>query len=380
MASGALFGNASGRSQSKNLVEFRAGKMTLKDKMVTPDKRKGLVYVHQSDDSLMHFCWKDRTTGTVEDDLIIFPEDIEFKHLPQCTTGRAYLLKFKNSARKYFFWLQEPKSDKDEENCRKVNDFLNHPPTPGSNRGTGSSGIPSDLSGLGDTELQNVLSGMSQQQLMQLLGGGLGMGGGGAGGLSSLLGRPSSAQSTASEPAGRTSSSRTTTTGDTTPTTSRPATATAATTQSSTATTDSARQQIQLSDLQNILSTINVPPTEEKERLDLTQALNPESMVPILANPEIQAQLVPHLPEGESLPKTEAELRNTISSPQFQQALSSFSAALQSGELGSLMNQFGLGDDVANAAAQGDMEAFVKAMQERMKKDENKEGEEKMEH
>lgn len=67
MASGALFGNASGRSQSKNLVEFRAGKMFMKGKMVHPDKRKGLVYVYQSDDSLMHFCWKDRTSGSVED-------------------------------------------------------------------------------------------------------------------------------------------------------------------------------------------------------------------------------------------------------------------------------------------------------------------------
>lgn len=67
MSSGALFGNTSGRSQSKNLVEFRAGKMYMKGKMVHPDKRKGLVYVYQSDDSLMHFCWKDRTKGTVED-------------------------------------------------------------------------------------------------------------------------------------------------------------------------------------------------------------------------------------------------------------------------------------------------------------------------
>lgn len=35
------------------------------------------------------------------------------------------------------------------------------------------------------------------------------------------------------------------------------------------------------------------------------------------------------------------------------QALSSFSSALQSGQLGPLMTQFGLGEDVANAAAQG---------------------------
>ena len=65
MASG-LFGHA-GRSSSKNLVEFRAGKMTLNGTTVTPDKRKGLVYIYQSEDSLMHFCWKDRGSGNVED-------------------------------------------------------------------------------------------------------------------------------------------------------------------------------------------------------------------------------------------------------------------------------------------------------------------------
>ena len=65
MASG-LFGHA-GRSSSKNLVEFRAGKMSMSGTTVTPDKRKGLVYIYQSEDSLMHFCWKDRGSGNVED-------------------------------------------------------------------------------------------------------------------------------------------------------------------------------------------------------------------------------------------------------------------------------------------------------------------------
>ena len=64
-----LFGSTAtaGRSSSKNLVEFRAGKMSMKGTTVTPDKRKGLLYLYQSDDSLMHFCWKDRTSGTVDD-------------------------------------------------------------------------------------------------------------------------------------------------------------------------------------------------------------------------------------------------------------------------------------------------------------------------
>ena len=42
-------------------------------------------------------------------------------------------------------------------------------------------------------------------------------------------------------------------------------------------------------------------------------------MIPILANAGVQERLVKYLPEGQELPKTEDELRNTVSSPQFQQ-------------------------------------------------------------
>ncbi len=113
----ALFGGGRPREQSKYLVEFRAGKMTFDadSKLVTPDKRRGTVMVHQAEDQLMHFMWRDRgapSGSAAEDDLIIFPDDVEFKRVSQCTTGRVYLLQFKSSSRKMFFWMQEPKTDK----------------------------------------------------------------------------------------------------------------------------------------------------------------------------------------------------------------------------------------------------------------------------
>jgi len=122
-------------SVSKALVEFRAGKMTynVPTGRVTPDKRKGLVQLTQAADGLIHFIWKDRTTGVAEDDLIIFPEDAVFKKVKQVPKeqGRIFLLEFKASNRRLFFWLQEPKDEKDEENSNKINQFINNPPTGG---------------------------------------------------------------------------------------------------------------------------------------------------------------------------------------------------------------------------------------------------------
>ena len=38
--------------------------------------------------------------------------------------GRVYVLKWRSNNRKLFFWMQEPKEDRDEEFCRKINDLV----------------------------------------------------------------------------------------------------------------------------------------------------------------------------------------------------------------------------------------------------------------
>ncbi|XP_015523563.1 proteasomal ubiquitin receptor ADRM1 homolog isoform X2 [Neodiprion pinetum] len=305
MSSGALFGSNATRGASKNLVEFKAGKMTVKGKMVYPDTRKGLLYVFQSDDSLMHFCWKDRTSGVVEDDLIIFPDDCEFKHVPQCKTGRVYHLRFKSSSRKFLFWLQDLKTDKDEEYSRKINEVLNNPPTPPTPRIGG--GTP-------DGDLQNLLNNMSQQQLMQLFGGV-----GQIGGLSSLLGtmtRPSTGQS--STRASTNSSSTPMTTSATRPPaaqtpapaaiteTPRPSSNSRSSTRTAPASTPAVgstpNNPIQLSDLQSFLSGIPTPAGTEPP-------------------------------------------------------------VVQSGQAGPVVRQFGLGNEAVAAAATGNLEEFVTALE-----------------
>ncbi|XP_037968772.2 proteasomal ubiquitin receptor ADRM1 isoform X1 [Plutella xylostella] len=381
MSATALFGNTSGLGGSsggnKHLVEFRAGRMTLKGRMVHPDKRKGLLYVYQGEDSLMHFCWKDRTTGEVEDDLLIFPDDCEFVRVNECTTGRVYVLKFKSFSKKYFFWMQEPKTDKDDDFCRRINEALNNPPTSG---GRGSSG-----SGAQDGELQNLLNNMSQQQLMQLFGGVNQIGG-----LSSLLGTMGNSGNGGS---GRTSGSasrsgsaprtepRSETRAATRPRDPAPATTAAATpaaaaaaptTTTASATpragtgTGSGQGQIFLSDLQRYFSGLAPPGLGGAEEAgverELPAALAGADVVGTAAAPPHAERLAPHLPPAPDN-AAQDDVRTTLLSPQFAQAAALFSSALTSGQMGPIISQFGLNQEVASAASSGDVQAFFKALE-----------------
>jgi hypothetical protein len=340
---------------------------------------------------LTHFCWKDRTSGTVEDDLIIFPDDCEFKRVEQCKDGRVFLLKFKSSNRKLFFWLQEPTNEKDDEYCRKVNELLNNPPQANSG-GSGSRQEGSDL--------QYMLNNMSQQQLMQLFGGVSQMGG-----LSSLLGslnRPSSGSSstarnttttTAPTPLAASRNTTSTTGGAAavaaTPTNqNQPSTprapkkgssggSTEASTPAGTAGNTEASR-VLLSELQNYLAGMNTGGNGSRSgNVDLSTSLNSESINSILSDPERLQTLSTHLP---NISETDDEkqldtntikqqLKDTLASPQFQQALSMFSNALQSGQLGPVVSQFKLNDEAVLAANSGDLEQFVKALEKTSIKD-----------
>lgn len=345
--------------------------------------------------SLTHFCWKDRTSGNVEDDLIIFPDDCEFKRVEQCKDGRVFLLKFKSSNRKLFFWLQESGTDKDDEYCRKVNELLNNPPQQ-------SSGGSSGRGGQDGNDLQYMLNNMSQQQLMQLFGGV-----GQMGGLSSLLGslnsnRPStgSRNSSSTTPASarnNTSSGAAAAAVQTPVNTNQPATPRApkkgpssgsSSTEGSTPAggNSSESSRVLLSELQSYLAGIGAGGSSgSKHSVDLSTSLNSESINSILSDPERLQGLQAHLPnisetDDEKQVDTGAikqQLKETLASPQFQQALSMFSNALGSGQLGPVISQFKLNDDAVSAANSGDLEQFVKALEKASIKDSSKDGDDK---
>lgn len=91
----------------------------------------------------------------------------------------------------------------------------------------------------------------------------------------------------------------------------------------------------------------------------------------MLADPDKFETLKSHLPivtenedgEPKSVEELKTQIRDTLISPQFQQALSMFSNALQSGQLGPVVSQFKLNEQAIEAANNGDMEQFIKALE-----------------
>ncbi|ORE05060.1 adhesion regulating molecule [Rhizopus microsporus var. microsporus] len=129
------------------LVEFNAGKCIREGTTIKPDTRKGVIYLEQ--------------------DFIIFPEEAEFIRVEQCTTGRVYVLKFKSSNQKQFYWMQSKSDEKDSDIVRRVNQVIDDPSSAAEQNGfdnSAQSDFMQILSGGGQDDLP-----MSQENLLQFI-------------------------------------------------------------------------------------------------------------------------------------------------------------------------------------------------------------------
>ncbi|KAI8803174.1 proteasome complex subunit Rpn13 ubiquitin receptor-domain-containing protein [Cladochytrium replicatum] len=98
---------------------FRAGTCNFADGRVTPNNDKGVISLGITEDGLFHFLWTNRQTGSIDLDLIIFPDEAELK-IAGPPTARVYVLKFKTTGQKNFFWLQESNAQEDGELVERI--------------------------------------------------------------------------------------------------------------------------------------------------------------------------------------------------------------------------------------------------------------------
>jgi len=321
------------------------------EKLVTADHRKGLVQLKQSsEDGLIHFVWKDRGSNKIEHDLIIFPEDAVFRKVGEAN-ARVYVLEFKSSSKLLFFWLQEQSAEKDEKNCADINKFINNPPQPGSN--TGGNGKLDNLAGLDQNQLLQFLANASQS--------------GNLSGLRDLLRgvqRPSETTSTSTQSQPQ----------------SQPQTQTQTQPRSQPQTQTQSQPQANFSaQIHNIVSKLSQDKKPQAPETSLSDILNIEEVIKsgLLDNDKVLEKLAEYLPEGESV--NMENLRENLNSNQFKEAIRTFNAALQGGELKNIASSFGL--DASTLGANAKVEDFLIAVQNKVNKENEKEdkGKEKKE-
>ncbi|KAG1175257.1 hypothetical protein G6F70_003756 [Rhizopus microsporus] len=259
------------------LVEFNAGKCIREGTTIKPDTRKGVIYLEQGDDQLLHFYWKERKHNVEpEDDFIIFPEEAEFIRVEQCTTGRVYVLKFKSSNQKQFYWMQSKSDEKDSDIVRRVNQVIDDPSSAAEQNGfdnNAQSDFMQILSGGGQDDLP-----MSQENLLQFIQN--------ASGLGSSLSRQAEILT----------SSR-------------------------------------WNQLKEKLDRISV---EEQAQLDIGDVLNTDAVNTILSDDDIRNALFPFISASDSR-RTPEQVQQLVQNQQFQNRLQTIHKAIQQDELNSIL-------------------------------------------
>ena len=101
-----------------------------------------------------------------------------------------------------------------------------------------------------------------------------------------------------------------------------------------------------------------------QERVQLTDVCNGDEIVKsgLFEHEDVVKKLAEFLPEG---PVTAENMKDNVRSPQFQQAVALFNAALRSGDLAGIMASFGL--DPSSVGPNGTIEDFLLAIQKQAK-------------
>eukprot|EP01121_Diplochlamys_sp_Union-15-3_P009795 TRINITY_DN2687_c0_g1_i1.p1 TRINITY_DN2687_c0_g1~~TRINITY_DN2687_c0_g1_i1.p1 ORF type:complete len:272 (+),score=63.84 TRINITY_DN2687_c0_g1_i1:228-1043(+) len=237
-------------------------------------------------------------------DWIIFPDEAVFRKVEE-SKGRVYLLEWKASDKKVFFWMQEQSADKDSEYCLKMNQYFNNPPEPGQSDMGGSS-----LGGLGN---------LDSDVLLQMLEGNRGSSGG--------------ASNVSSQPvANREEATRAPVNNNNNPVpVANPPKV------ENRLPKGPGGSLLQKSDLEQFLRNITMV-----KGPSLGKVLNTEAIIQsgILNDEDAQKTLLQYLPKEEQ--DDPENLISTLRSPQFRQTIGVFNAALNDGQISLFLSSLGL--------------------------------------
>jgi len=110
---------------SKALVEFKAGRMNYDGRMVTPDRRKGILRIINDQHGMKTLQWLEAGSDAPVDSFFVFPDESKFEKVKQ-SNDRVYLFEIKATEQRNFYWMQETDAENDTERMNKVHNTLNN--------------------------------------------------------------------------------------------------------------------------------------------------------------------------------------------------------------------------------------------------------------
>ncbi|KAH0832329.1 adhesion regulating molecule [Lanmaoa asiatica] len=310
-------------TDNQTLLAFKAGRSFRRagTNFVDADPTKGAVVLSNNDDGLLHFMWKERATGGLGEDLILFPGDATFNKVAQAPGGRTYVLRFESSDQRHF----DASTRRDDEFVHNLNRLLADPNI-----------IPVWDSRLVESQESTSTPGASTSQtpdvpyvaLLSLTS---------SRNLTPFLYR--SSNTPASLPPGTTPE--------------------------------------QLARLRALVTSMGASagPNPDDE-VSLTDILTPSNLLPLFtSHPTLLSSLFPHLPP-DLLPSGDApltpnqttqlteNLQRTINSPPFRVAVAQLDRALRTGALGGFVRSLGLPESAGTG-----VEAFLRAIGEQARRE-----------
>mmetsp|Transcript_17404 Transcript_17404/g.20912 ORF Transcript_17404/g.20912 Transcript_17404/m.20912 type:complete len:357 (+) Transcript_17404:35-1105(+) len=336
-------------STSTKLVEFPCGRFDYTEKDdgsfdVNPLPDKGTLCFQRTAEGKLEYIWTPSASGSSPTKDLV-PQGAIFKKIDTGKSGdRVYILHENASKFRKFFWLQTSDKNKDEEYVSKVLECLKDPAgvAPMVSISGSSAADPNNL-------MHQLLASFSQ-------------GDAGTNNTGAAAATATPAPTTAPTP---NAPVRTTAQGAAIPTSSSTFGAGAATpvpannpanidfssllqtpaAASGASATGTGSSNLTQEDIQRALNSVTQTMRQQQSvRTNLVEIVSTEDVLPILSDKEVQEELIKLLPEG--LQTTE-ELFNTISSPQFRQALVALSGALQSDNFNTVMSNFGFNFDAS---------------------------------
>lgn len=91
-------------------------------KKVTPDSSMGRLRVYKEESATV-FCWTNLSTNKDDDEVYAFPMQATFQKVKK-SSSRVYILKYLDSDRHFFYWMQEPDASKDDNICKLIKDTI----------------------------------------------------------------------------------------------------------------------------------------------------------------------------------------------------------------------------------------------------------------